>query len=145
MHSILVTYFLVPSEPPTVDEFFHLTSFNISRSQSAKMGDEAKKSEPEPSNSAAASPAASLASTSDEFDMENLFKYFSECYGEDGSALRMDSYIKGYEEIVKFLNLLGTVFGWVASDVVAKIRCLNWSNNGMVKNYVDKFAHHLNG
>ena len=60
-----------------------------------------------------------------EFDMENLFKYFSECYGEDGSALRMDSYIKGYEEIVKFLNLLGTVFGWVASDVVAKIRCLS--------------------
>ena len=86
------------------------------------MGDEAKKSEPEPSNSAAASPTAS--SASDDFDMENLFKYFSECYGEDGSALRMDSYIKGYEEIVKFLNLLGTVFGWVASDVVAKIRCL---------------------
>merc|ERR1719219_2642148 len=90
------------------------------RSQSAKMGDEAKKSEPESSNSVAASPA----STSDDFDMENLFKYFSECYGEDGSALRMDSYIKGYEEIVKFLNLLGTVFGWVASDVVAKISTL---------------------
>merc|ERR1712117_939063 len=36
----------------------------------------------------------------------------------------MDSYIKGYEEIVKFLNLLGTVFGWVASDVVAKISTL---------------------
>ena len=89
------------------------------------MGDEAKKSEPESSNSAAASPTASSSpSTSDDFDMENLFKYFSECYGEDGSALRMDSYIKGYEEIVKFLNLLGTVFGWVASDVVAKIRCL---------------------
>ena len=85
------------------------------------MADEAKKSEPEPSNSVAASSPAS--SASDDFDMENLFKYFSECYGEDGSALRMDSYIKGYEEIVKFLNLLGTVFGWVASDVVAKIRC----------------------
>ena len=86
------------------------------------MGDEAKKSEPEPSNSVAA--ASSASSASDDFDMENLFKYFSECYGEDGSALRMDSYIKGYEEIVKFLNLLGTVFGWVASDVVAKISVL---------------------
>ena len=85
------------------------------------MGDEAKKSEPEPSNSV----AASASSANEDFDMENLFKYFSECYGEDGSALRMDSYIKGYEEIVKFLNLLGTVFGWVASDVVAKIRCLS--------------------
>lgn len=59
-----------------------------------------------------------------EFDMENLFKYFKECYGEDGSSLSMDSYIKGYEEIVKFLHLLGTVFGWVASDVVAKIGIL---------------------
>ena len=86
------------------------------------MGDEAKKSEPESSNSVAASPAASPpASTNEDFDMENLFKYFKECYGEDGSSLSMDSYIQGYEEIVKFLHLLGTVFGWVASDVVAKI------------------------
>jgi hypothetical protein len=27
----------------------------------------------------------------------------------------------GYEELYKFLNLLGTVFGWVASDVHAKL------------------------
>ncbi len=56
-----------------------------------------------------------------DFDLDNLFKYFKDCYGEDGSNLDMDKYILGYEEIVKFLNLLGTVFGWVASDVVAKL------------------------
>ena len=33
----------------------------------------------------------------------------------------MASYVKGYREVYKFLNLLGTVFGWVGSDVWAKI------------------------
>ena len=93
------------------------------------MGDDGKKAEADSSNNAvaAAVPASSSSSSSDndaDFDMENLFKYFNTCYGEDGSSLSMDSYIKGYEEIVKFLHLLGTVFGWVASDVVAKISVL---------------------
>ena len=35
--------------------------------------------------------------------------------------LSVDNYILGYEELYKFLNLLGTVFGWVASDVHAKL------------------------
>lgn len=85
------------------------------------MGDDGKKAEADSSNNVAAAVSASLSSDDADFDMENLFKYFNTCYGEDGSRLSMDSYIKGYEEIVKFLNLLGTVFGWVASDVVAKI------------------------
>ena len=33
----------------------------------------------------------------------------------------MDFYILGYDELYKFLNLLGTVFSWVASDVHAKL------------------------
>jgi len=88
------------------------------------MGDDGKKAEADSSNNVAAAVSASLSSDDADFDMENLFKYFNTCYGEDGSRLSMDSYIKGYEEIVKFLNLLGTVFGWVASDVVAKIGVL---------------------
>ena len=90
------------------------------------MGDDGKKAEADSSNNAvaAAVPASSSSDNDADFDMENLFKYFNTCYGEDGSSLSMDSYIKGYEEIVKFLNLLGTVFGWVASDVVAKISVL---------------------
>ena len=86
--------------------FLMIVSF--SRLEVRKMADDGKAGEAAPPVEA-------------EFDMENLFKYFKECYGEDGSTLSMDSYIQGYEEIVKFLHLLGTVFGWVASDVVAKI------------------------
>ena len=37
------------------------------------------------------------------------------------SGLCLASYVKGYREVYKFLNLLGTVFGWVGSDVWAKI------------------------
>ena len=36
----------------------------------------------------------------------------------------------GYEELYKFLNLLGTVFGWVASDVDAKMEILRGHKNG---------------
>jgi hypothetical protein len=36
----------------------------------------------------------------------------------------VDFYILGYGELYKFLNLLGTVFGWVASDVHAKLEVL---------------------
>ena len=37
------------------------------------------------------------------------------------AGLCLASYVKGYREVYKFLNLLGTVFGWVGSDVWAKI------------------------
>ena len=36
----------------------------------------------------------------------------------------------GYEELFKFLNLLGTVFGWVASDIDAKMEILRGLKNG---------------
>lgn len=60
----------------------------------------------------------------EDFALENLYKYFSECQLPDGAGLDMDKYIQGFEEINKFLNLLGTVFGWVASDVTAKVEIL---------------------
>ena len=56
---------------------------------------------------------------SEEFKLENLHKYFSECLQEDGGLL-IDSYVLGYGEIYKFLCLLGTVFGWVAADIHQK-------------------------
>ena len=36
----------------------------------------------------------------------------------------------GYDELYKFLNLLGTVFGWVASDVDAKLAILRGHKSG---------------
>ncbi len=53
------------------------------------------------------------------FKLENLRKFFTDCLQEDGSLL-LEDYIKGYDEIYKFLCLLGTVYGWVASDVSQK-------------------------
>jgi len=52
------------------------------------------------------------------FSLANLRRHFEACYSarEDGE-LDMDAYVAGYDEIYKFLNLMGTVFGWVASDV----------------------------
>lgn len=58
-----------------------------------------------------------------EFNLENLHKYFQECLQEDKS-LMLDKYLLGYNELYKFLNLLGTVFGWVATDVDAKMEVL---------------------
>ncbi len=54
-----------------------------------------------------------------DFELDNLRKCFAECLQEDGTLL-VDKYILGYEEIYRFLCLLGTVFGWVASDVAHK-------------------------
>lgn len=62
-------------------------------------------------------------STKEKFSLENLRRHFAECHCEDG-GLVMDKYIQGFEEVNKFLALLGTVFGWVASDVVAKVDIL---------------------
>ncbi len=58
-----------------------------------------------------------------DFKLENLDVHFSACLCDDGS-LWLDAYIAGYDELYKFLNLLGTVFGWVASDVHAKLEVL---------------------
>ncbi len=64
-----------------------------------------------------------------DFKLENLRAHFEACLSEDGT-LSVDKYIAGYEELYKFLNLLGTVFGWVASDVHAKLEILRGHRGG---------------
>jgi len=54
-----------------------------------------------------------------DFDLELLTQHFKDSTAAPGLCLA--SYVKGYREVYKFLNLLGTVFGWVGSDVWAKI------------------------
>jgi len=54
-----------------------------------------------------------------EFQLEVLTNHFDKATATPGICVT--SYIKGYREVYKFLNLLGTVFGWVGSDVWAKI------------------------
>jgi len=58
-----------------------------------------------------------------DFDLERLLKSFQDCVDAEGRIL-LSHYIVGYEELYKFLNLLGTVFGWVSTDVDAKLNIL---------------------
>jgi len=58
-----------------------------------------------------------------DFNLERLLKSFQDCVDADGSVT-LSHYIVGYEELYKFLNLLGTVFGWVSTDVDAKLNIL---------------------
>ena len=58
----------------------------------------------------------------EDFSLDTLQRCFKECLSKHAdNQVDIDLYLRGYEEIYKFLCLLGTVFGWVASDVMDKI------------------------
>jgi len=72
-----------------------------------------------------------------DFNLERLLKSFEECVDGDGQII-LSHYIVGYEELYKFLNLLGTVFGWVSTDVDAKLDVLRDHRKSDAKdNYQD--------
>jgi len=58
----------------------------------------------------------------DEFSLVVLADQFNKCL--KNQELTLVEYIAGYKEVYKFLALLGSVFGWVGSDVYAKIATL---------------------
>ena len=58
----------------------------------------------------------------DEFSLEGLTKQFSASQETDDVSVA--EYIAGYKELYKFLCLMGTVFGWVGSDVFNKVTLL---------------------
>lgn len=55
-----------------------------------------------------------------DFSLKVLQSSFEGCIAEDGNLLLLN-YITGFEELYKFLNLLGTVFGWVSVDIDNKL------------------------
>merc|ERR1711970_810590 len=57
-----------------------------------------------------------------EFSLVVLADRFNKCL--KNPELSVVEYIAGYKEVYKFLALLGSVFGWVGSDVYAKIATL---------------------
>jgi len=71
-----------------------------------------------------------------EFSLDKLTQHFIKCSSTPG--LSLSSYIAGYREVYKFLQLLGTVFGWVGSDVWAKIVVLQKYLDGEEK---DKYVN----
>ena len=40
---------------------------------------------------------------------------------QETAGLSLREYVEGYKEVYKFLCLMGTVFGWVGSDVYNKV------------------------
>jgi len=68
-------------------------------------------------------------SDASEFSLDNLKSHFEKCIGENGEVY-VDKYLLGYDELYKFLNLLGTVFGWVATDVFNKMEIVRGHRKG---------------
>jgi len=64
-----------------------------------------------------------------DFSLDTLKSSFEGCISEDGKIL-LKNYITGFDELYKFLNLLGTVFGWVSTDVDNKIEVLRQHRKG---------------
>ena len=58
----------------------------------------------------------------DEFSLDVLRDKFKKCQETEG--ISVSEYIAGYKELYKFLCLMGTVFGWVGSDVYNKVALL---------------------
>lgn len=54
-----------------------------------------------------------------DFSLTVLTNHFNKCVANP--EVTLVDYVNGYREVYKFLALLGTVFGWVGSDVWAKI------------------------
>ena len=54
-----------------------------------------------------------------EFSLVYLADKFRKCQEDEGMTVA--EYLAGYKELYKFLCLMGTVFGWVGSDVYNKV------------------------
>jgi len=70
-----------------------------------------------------------MAAETKKFDLTLVLTQLTTCY-EKTKQLDMDSYILAYAEFNKFFSLLGTVFGFVASDVSSKLDILQNFRNG---------------
>lgn len=55
----------------------------------------------------------------EEFSLVYLADRFKKCQEDEGVTVQ--EYVTGYKELYKFLCLMGTVFGWVGSDVYNKV------------------------
>lgn len=80
----------------------------------------------------------------DKFDLELVEKCFTKCLIEDEDVreevffiftsfglkidfifqIQMDDYLEGFKELFKFFQMMGSVFGFVSSDVYSKVDIL---------------------
>lgn len=64
-----------------------------------------------------------------EFDLKSLADSLEKCKNED-DTISMDDYLDAYDQISKFLQLLGSIFTFVVSDVNEKIQILRDYRHG---------------
>ncbi|XP_031625480.1 ceramide-1-phosphate transfer protein [Contarinia nasturtii] len=69
------------------------------------------------------------------FDIENLQTNFKAAL-KDETDIAMDFYLEGFKELYKFFQLMGSVFGFVSSDVKSKIEVLESHRQ---KEYAEQF------
>lgn len=64
-----------------------------------------------------------MANEGGQFDLAAVCQAFSCCKRNDGEIL-LDKYVEAYKELMRFFDLLGSVFAFVTSDVQSKIKIL---------------------
>ncbi|KAI3385974.1 hypothetical protein SNEBB_004502 [Seison nebaliae] len=70
------------------------------------------------------------------FSLYTLGNLFTESYDDNSKYIKLDPYIKGFEELEKYLNTLGTVFTFVTRDIHEKLLILRrWRQSPQQDNY----------
>ncbi|XP_049877065.1 ceramide-1-phosphate transfer protein [Pectinophora gossypiella] len=77
-------------------------------------------------------------SNDNNLDLHYVQQSFQRSLKEDDDVI-IEAYIDGYNELVKFLNLIGTVFSFVSSDVKSKIKVMEKHREGEHAVYYDSF------
>ncbi|XP_038211490.1 ceramide-1-phosphate transfer protein [Zerene cesonia] len=71
-------------------------------------------------------------------DLNYVLECFQKSLKENDDVI-IEAYIDGYNELVKFLNLIGTVFSFVSSDVKSKIKVMEKHRTGEDSIYYESF------
>ncbi|GJQ70061.1 hypothetical protein Trydic_g22541 [Trypoxylus dichotomus] len=59
------------------------------------------------------------------FDLLVVFESFSKSLGDEDNDIKLNDYLSSYQELNKFFNLMGAVFGFVSKDLQSKIDILS--------------------
>ncbi|KAM3959252.1 ceramide-1-phosphate transfer protein [Aphomia sociella] len=77
-------------------------------------------------------------SNDNSLDLHYVHQSFQRSLKENDDVV-IEAYIDGYNELVKFLNLIGTVFSFVSSDVKSKIKVMEKHKEGENAVYYESF------
>ncbi|KAK3603490.1 hypothetical protein CHS0354_030332 [Potamilus streckersoni] len=75
------------------------------------------------------------ATDAEHFDLQKLHNLYATSKAEEG-LIEMDPYIASYNELTKLFKILGSVFGFIVSDVVEKVGILQeYRKSDVADNY----------